>query len=215
MKQTRSPGRSSRIGLPQRIATPRLVLRTWRRTDAPLLKSAIDANLEHLRRWMPWALKEPSSLTVIEQRIDKFDQRFRADSEWNYAIFSEGEKMLYGSIEARRSTTKGALEIDFWLGQGWTRKGYATEAVESLVNAAFALPTIERAQIRCDVRNTKGGAVARRAGFSQTGTVKNDKFGIAAVRDTALWERARSPDAAVPAEPTRRGFFGWLKSLFS
>lgn len=190
------------------------MLRAWRRTDAPLLKNAIDANLGHLRQWMPWALNEPSPLPVIEQRIDKFDQRFRADSEWNYAIFSEGEKMLYGGIGMRRSTTKGALEIDFWLGQGWTRHGYATEAVTALVDAALALPNIERIQVRCDVRNAKGGAVAQRAGFSQTGTLKNDKFGVAALRDTAVWERSRSPGVASLEQP-KRGFFGWLKSLFS
>ena len=189
------------------------MLRAWRLTDAPLLKGAIDANLEHLRRWMPWALNEPSPASVIEQRIDKFDQRFRADSEWNYAIFSDGEKMLYGGIGMRRSTTKGALEIDLWLGEGWTSKGYATEAVKALVDAAFALPNIERVQMRCDVRNAKGCAVASRAGFAQTETLKNDKFGVAAMRDTAVWERSRTPGAA--PEPPRRGFFGWLKSLFS
>jgi hypothetical protein len=36
-----------------RIHTHRLVLRCWQPTDAPLLKAAIDVNLEHLRPWMP------------------------------------------------------------------------------------------------------------------------------------------------------------------
>jgi RimJ/RimL family protein N-acetyltransferase len=208
--------RSSRVGLPQRIATQRLVLRAWRRTDAPLLKNLIDANLEHLRQWMPWALKEPSSLTVIEQRIDKFDQRFRADSEWSYAVFSEGEKMLYGGIGMRRSNTKGALEIGFWLGQGWTKQGHATEAVNALVDAAMALPNIDAVRIHCDVRNAASSAVARRAGFVQTSTLKNDKFDPAApVRDTAVWERTRLPVEPASAEDQKRGLFGWLKSLFS
>ena len=208
--------RSSRVGLPQRIATQRLVLRAWRRTDAPLLKNAIDANLDHLRPWMPWALKEPSSLPVIEQRIDKFDQRFRADSEWSYAIFSEGEKMLYGGIGMRRSNTKGALEIGFWLGQGWTRQGYATEAVNALVDTAFALPNIEGVRIHCDVRNAASSGVARRAGFVQISTIKNDKFDPAApARDTAVWERTRTPAAPASAGQQKRGFFGWLRSLFS
>ena len=42
-----------------RIHTQRLVLRCWQPTDAPLLKAAIDANLEHLRPWLPWAQYEP------------------------------------------------------------------------------------------------------------------------------------------------------------
>jgi len=34
-----------------RIHTSRLVLRCWHPQDAPLLKAAIDTNLEHLRPW--------------------------------------------------------------------------------------------------------------------------------------------------------------------
>lgn len=36
-----------------RIVTPRLVIRCWNPPDAPLLKAAIDASLDHLRAWMP------------------------------------------------------------------------------------------------------------------------------------------------------------------
>ena len=45
-----------------RIHTRRLVLRCWQPTDAPLLKAAIDASLEHLRPWMLWAQHEPTDL---------------------------------------------------------------------------------------------------------------------------------------------------------
>jgi RimJ/RimL family protein N-acetyltransferase len=45
-----------------RIHTQRLVLRCWHPTDAPLLKAAIDASLEHLRPWLPWAQYEPTDL---------------------------------------------------------------------------------------------------------------------------------------------------------
>ena len=46
-----------------RIHTQRLVLRCWQPTDAPLLKAAIDASLEHLRPWLPWAQHEPKTST--------------------------------------------------------------------------------------------------------------------------------------------------------
>jgi len=209
-----SPARTSRLALPQRITTPRLVLRPWRRTDAPLLKNAIDANLEHLRAWMSWAKKEPSTLPMIERRIDKFDRLFRAESEWGYGIFSEGEKMLYGGAGLHRSTTKGALEIGFWLQQAWTKHGYATEAVKAVADVAMGLPNIDRVQIRCDTRNTTSASVAQRAGFRHVETLKNDVFEPgAAPRDTMVWELSRP--AAMGEAPVRRGFFGWLKSLFA
>ena len=45
-----------------RIETERTVLRCWQPTDAPLLSVAVEASLEHLREWMPWAAGEPKSL---------------------------------------------------------------------------------------------------------------------------------------------------------
>jgi RimJ/RimL family protein N-acetyltransferase len=204
-----TPARTSRVTLPPSIQTERLALRVWRRTDAPLLKSAIDANLEHLRAFLPWAKKEPSSLQIIEQRIDKFDQRYRADSEWSYAIFSTGEKMLYGGAGLHRSTEKGALEIGFWLGKGWMKQGYATETVKALVDSAMKVPGIARVQIRCDARNAAAGAVARRAGFRQLDTIKNHIFEPgASPRDTMVWEYPGTATEA--AKPKKRGFWARL-----
>jgi RimJ/RimL family protein N-acetyltransferase len=215
MPSSRPPtARPSRITLPPRIVTARLVLRPWRRTDAPLLKSAIDANLDHLRPWMSWAGKEPSPLAAIELRIDKFDQSFRAESEWLYAVFSAGEKMLYGAAGVHRSTERGALEIGFWIGQGWTRQGFATEAVTALADAALALPGIDRVQIRCDVRNVASVAVARRAGFRHVNTLDNDVHERGATpRNTAVWELSRVA-LAPPVTPVKRGFWARLKAFF-
>ena len=44
-----------------RIVSERLVLRCYELVDAPLLKDAIDANVEHLRD-MPWIRFEPQTL---------------------------------------------------------------------------------------------------------------------------------------------------------
>ena len=201
--------------LPAAITTPRLVIRAWRRTDAPLLKSAIDANLDHLKAFMPWARKEPSRLEVVEERIDKFDRRFRADSEWAYAIFSSGEKMLYGAAGIHRSTEKGVLAVGFWLGAGWLKQGFATEAVKALTNVAMKLPGTQRVQIRCDVRNSAAAAVARRSGFAHITTLKNDAFEPGAwPRDTMVWEYPDTGKTNAATSTRKRGLWAAIKSLF-
>ena len=43
----------SRPPAPYRIETGRLVLRCYEPDDAPLLKEAVDASIEHLLPWMP------------------------------------------------------------------------------------------------------------------------------------------------------------------
>jgi len=51
-----------------RIHTPRLVLRCWQPTDARLLKTAVDASLDHRRTWMSWAQDEPTDLPAKVER---------------------------------------------------------------------------------------------------------------------------------------------------
>lgn len=55
-----------------RIHTRRLVLRCWHPSDAALLKAAIDANLDHLRPWLPWAQHEPEDLQAKIERLRQF-----------------------------------------------------------------------------------------------------------------------------------------------
>ena len=38
-----------------RIQSSHLVLRCWNPTDVPLLKQAVDENIDHLLPWMTWA----------------------------------------------------------------------------------------------------------------------------------------------------------------
>ena len=47
-----------------RIHTRRLVLRYRNPEDAPALVAAIEANLEHLLPWMPWAKEKPLDLEI-------------------------------------------------------------------------------------------------------------------------------------------------------
>ena len=56
---------------PYRIETDRLTIRCWEPRDAPLLKQAVDASLDHLRPWMPWARDEPTPLAyVFDDKLD-------------------------------------------------------------------------------------------------------------------------------------------------
>jgi RimJ/RimL family protein N-acetyltransferase len=52
-----------------RVRTRRLVLRCWEPADAEALNAAIDASLEHLRPWMPWANDEPADLQARIERL--------------------------------------------------------------------------------------------------------------------------------------------------
>lgn len=176
-------------------------------------KAVVEGNRDHLRAWMPWA-NESTALPAIELRIDKFDRAFRSESEWLYAVFSSGKSHLLGGVGLQRSMEKGAVEIGFWLGQSWTKQGYATEAVKSLAEHAMSFPHVERVEIRCDARNAASAAVARRAGFTQGPTLKNHVFEKgAAPRDTVVWQLSRAGASQATAAPV--GLWSRIKRLLT
>jgi RimJ/RimL family protein N-acetyltransferase len=176
---------------PPLVRTDRLLLRPWTVGDAPLLKRAIDDNLEHLRAWMAWAMDEPSSLDVIEARIEKFAVDFSAGTEATYAVLAHDESTALGGMGLHARIDDG-LELGYWIHHAHTRRGYATEAARSLTGAALSLPDVRQVQIRCDPRNVVSAAVPRRLGFRHIETlVANTVTPAGAPRDTMVWQMTR------------------------
>lgn len=80
-----------------RIHTHRLVLRCWEPQDAPLLKAAIDANIDHLRPWMPWAQHEPEDLHTKIERLRRWRGEFDLGQDFAYGLFNRTETQVLGS----------------------------------------------------------------------------------------------------------------------
>jgi RimJ/RimL family protein N-acetyltransferase len=160
------------LRLPRLLRTERLVVRGWRASDAPLLKEAVDASLEHLQEWLPWALTEPSPLEVVAARLTAFAAAFDEGRDWLYGIFSPDETMVFGGTGLHPRIGPGALEIGYWLLADAVGKGYTTEAVRALTAAAFSADPVERLEIRCDSRNVRSAAVPRRLGYRHVDTLE-------------------------------------------
>ena len=84
------------MGPAYRIETDRLVLRCWSPADAELLKEAVDASLDHLRPWMPWANEEPTDLDSRVALLREFRAKFDLGQEFIYGIFDAGESRVLG-----------------------------------------------------------------------------------------------------------------------
>jgi RimJ/RimL family protein N-acetyltransferase len=177
--------------LPDRIETARLVLRPWAVEDAPKLKAIIDANLDHLRAWMPWAMNEPSPVETIAERIEMFRGQRERGEDFNVGVLLGDEGI--GGAGLHRRNGPGVLEIGYWIAAAHVRRGYATEAAAALSDLAFAMAGIERVEIRCDPRNVFSAAVPRKLGFVHTTTLEaNTVTPTGEPRDTMVWEMTRS-----------------------
>lgn len=171
-----------------RIVTPRLVIRCWQPTDAPLLKAAVDASTLHLRPWMPWATLEPAPLEQRLQWIRACRSEFDSGKDFVYGIFDSQEREVIGGTGLHTRCGPGAREIGYWIAQRHAGKGYATEVTAALTRVAFEVDTVSRVEILCAVENGKSAAIPRTLGYRHEATLRQrikDADGV--VHDAMVW----------------------------
>ncbi|HVG45536.1 MAG TPA: GNAT family N-acetyltransferase [Longimicrobium sp.] len=174
---------------PERIEHPRFVLRCRDETDAPRVKEVVDRNLEHLRRFMPWAWNEPRPVEEMAARMRDTREKFVRGEEWQFGIFSADEARMLGAIGLHRGAAPGTMEIGFWLCQSAEGRGIATEATRILTNLALTRLGAARVEIRCDTRNERSAAVPRRLGYVLEET--RDEVYEGSPRQAQTWVRTQ------------------------
>lgn len=175
---------------PERIEHPRFVLRRRDEADAPQLHEVVLRNLDHLRRFMPWAWSEPRTLDERVERMRASREHFLRGEDWEFGIFSADETRLLGSIGLHHGAAPGTMEIGYWLDEREEGRGIVTEATRLLTNLALTRLGASRVEIRCDVLNERSGAVPRRLGYA-----------LADTRDEVYKGRPRTAQTWVRTEP--------------
>ena len=150
-----------------RIETARAVLRCWHPADAEILLSAVTQSLQHLRKWMPWAGNEPTSLEDKVALLRNWRAEFDLDSDYTYGIFSPDEKEVWGGSGLHKRLAGNALEIGYWIRADLINRGLATETSAALTKVAFAVNKVDRVEIHCDPDNVRSAAIPRKLGFAQ------------------------------------------------
>lgn len=150
---------------PVRLAVGDVLLRSWRPSDAPLLRAALEASESHLRAWTPWVVDGRVPGLSLEERLARHEAAFANGQEWVYGIFAEGEREVLGGCGLYARVGPGAVEIGYWLAASQTGRGIATCTTEALTRVAFDSAAIERVEIRCDPRNVASARVPERLGY--------------------------------------------------
>lgn len=181
--------RSKRISGPAyRVETRRLILRCWQPADAALLKAAIDASLDHLRPWMPWAEHEPEDLSAKVERLRRWRGKFDLGQDFVYGVFSLDEKEVLGSSGLHTRVGEGAREIGYWIHVDHINQGLATEVAAALTKVAFEIDEVVRVEIHCDPRNLRSAAVPRKLDFVHEATLRQRTADAQGERrDSMIW----------------------------
>ena len=189
-----------RAAPPERILTPRLVLRRWEVSDAPRLRAAIDASLPELVPFIPWAAAEPTTVDEVAVRLGKFHDGFAVGPDHAFGIFDRGEGELIGGIGLHARVGPDAIEVGYWIRSDCAGQGYGTEATAALTQVALALG-VRHVQLHCDVRNAGSARVAEKAGFRHA-TTRPGSFGpTGEMRDLMIWVYPPEAEPWQPPEP--------------
>lgn len=190
----------ARPGPAYRIETDRLVVRCYQPGDAALLKMAIDASLDALRPWMPWAHAEPEPLATKVERLREFRGRFDLGQDFTYGVFDRGETELVGGTGLHTRLGPGAREIGYWVHAAYTGQGLATEIAGALTRIGFEVERLHRIEIHCAPDNVRSMAVARKLGYVHEATLRERvPRPDGTLRDTMIWTLFGSDYPASPA----------------
>ena len=177
-----------------RIDTERLVIRCYEPADALMLQLAINASLEHLRPWMPWAREEPKGLESKVALIRLFRGQFDLGQDYVFGIFLKGTTAagpstateLIGSTGLHTRLGKDAREIGYWISARHIGQGYATEAVSALMKVGFGIEGLNRIEIHCSPANLRSQRVPEKLGYRMEGMLKQG-----AAQDVMIWAMGR------------------------
>jgi RimJ/RimL family protein N-acetyltransferase len=164
------------IPLFEELRGERIIVRPYRESDAQSLFEAVAESRDHLRPWLPFADEhqtiEESRDWILHQVANWVLREDLQVGVWE----SVTNRYLGGSGLYPHSWESRYFEIGYWLRAFATGHGYITEAVQLLIDYAFTALAATRVEIRCDERNVRSAAVARRLGFVQEARLRNEQL---------------------------------------
>lgn len=181
------------LEIPESIATARLTLRVPRPGDGSTIAAAVRASLPELSAWLPWATDAYGDADG-ELWSRRAHGEFHTRQQLPYLIF-EGDAYV-GSIGAPRIDWRSSVaEIGYWLRTDCVGCGFASEALVAIATMLGTAARFRRIEVRCDARNARSAAVARRCGFALDGTLRADSLGgDGSPRDTHVFSKVFDRD---------------------
>jgi RimJ/RimL family protein N-acetyltransferase len=150
---------------PDQFETERLIIRAPRPGDGAEVQTAVVESINELRPWMPWAQTTPT-VEEAEISIREAAARFQRREDMRLNLYRKSDGLFVGGSGLHRiDWTVPRFEIGYWVRTSLQGQGYITEAVLGLTDFCFKVLGANRIEIRCDARNLRSAAVARRAGY--------------------------------------------------
>lgn len=141
-----------------------LGVRPLEAADAPELYALIEANREHLARWMPWAAGQ--DLAGTERFIAEAEEQLARDDGFQARIAPAGEIVGVAGFHSVDRVNRNT-SIGYWLAEPAQGRGTMTTVVRALLDHAFREWDLHRVEIHCAPENRRSRAIPERLGFRE------------------------------------------------
>ncbi|HEU5252167.1 MAG TPA: GNAT family protein [Solirubrobacterales bacterium] len=150
-----------------------LGVRPLEAVDAAELNALIEANRDHLARWLPWAAGQ--DLPGTERFVAEAEAQLARDDGFQARIAPE-RKIVgvvgFHSVDwVNRNTSLG-----YWLAEDAQGRGTMTAAVRALLDHAFGEWKLHRVEIHCAPENRRSRAIPERLGFSEEARLRETEL---------------------------------------
>lgn len=138
-------------------------LRPLRQADARAVFETVDADREHLGRWLIWVERTHEQedsrvfLAMVESKME-------AGETYAFGIW-RGDELLGICGLHDISRVNSNAQIGYWLRSSATGQGTMSRAVRALLGFGFETLDLERIEIRAAVDNEASWKIAERLGF--------------------------------------------------
>lgn len=154
------------------LTTKRLILRPITMKDAKGLVEQIN-NIKISRYLLvvphPYTLKDARWFINDCKRESKEKPR----TSYEFTIELKEERKLIGGFGLTHiDMFHGTADLGYWLGEGYRRKGYATEAAEKVMELAFKKLRLRKLRIPVFAENKASNGFANKLGFKLEGTLR-------------------------------------------
>ncbi|EWG97880.1 GNAT family N-acetyltransferase [Halomonas sp. BC04] len=130
----------------------------------------VDANRDHLRKWLPW-LDMNRSVNDTESFIGSVIDQHESGKGPQYAVFYE--KSMCGVCGFHPIDTSNKVGgIGYWLGKAFSGNGIMTSAVQALLEVGFHEYHLNRIEIACATDNHRSRAIPESLGLKLEGVLR-------------------------------------------
>lgn len=132
--------------------------------DVTQLHALIEANRDHLARWMPWAAAQ--DLTGTERFVAEAEQQLLEERGFQAKVEPEDE--IAGVVGFHKvDWVNRNTSLGYWLTEAAQGKGTMTTVVRACLDYAFYEWDLHRVEIHCAPENRRSRAIPERLGFRE------------------------------------------------